>query len=179
MTYFETERLIARDWNRTDLPQLIELNADPEVMKYFLSTLSHQESAETLNTMQTEIKTYGVGVFAIEEKSSGNLVGFLGLHHFSLDTDFSPGVEIAWRFHKEFWNKGYATEAATACFKFAKEQKDLKEIYAFTSLPNKASARVMQKVGMQFVKEFDHPKVPKDHPLLRHVLYKIELADVE
>ena len=54
---------------------------------------------------------------------------------------------------------------------------EFKEVYSFTALPNKRSERVMQKIGLEFVKEFDHPLVPTTHPLLRHLLYKKELRN--
>ena len=51
---------------------------------------------------------------------------------------------------------------------------DITELYSFTSLPNLRSERVMQKIGMTRMKEFDHPLVPADHPLCKHVLYHIK-----
>ena len=60
---------------------------------------------------------------------------------------------------------------------YAKKTLGLKELYSFTSLPNKRSERVMQKIGMVKSKEFDHPLVSLDHPLCRHVLYKISLIN--
>lgn len=60
---------------------------------------------------------------------------------------------------------------------YAKKTLGLKELYSFTSLPNKRSERVMQKIGMVKSKEFDHPLVSPDHPLCRHVLYKISLIN--
>ncbi len=65
------------------------------------------------------------------------------------------------------------TEAARACLSFAFQRAGSSEVYSFTSLLNLPS-QVMQKLGMEFVKEFDSEKVPADSPLLRHVLYRIE-----
>ena len=96
------------------------------------------------------------------------------MHGVTFDVDFAPAIEIGWRLIPEVWNKGYATEAALACLEYAKTVLKLKELYSFTSLPNKRSERVMQKIGMVKTKEFDHPLVESGHPLLRHVLYKIE-----
>ena len=69
---------------------------------------------------------------------------------------------------------GYAPEAATACLEYTRKQPDITELYSFTSLPNLRSERVMQKIGMTRMKEFDHPLVPADHPLCKHVLYHIK-----
>ena len=73
------------------------------------------------------------------------------------------------------WGKGYATEAASACLDYASDNLPFKTVYSFTAIPNKRSARVMQKIGMHFEKEFDHPLVEQEHWLCRHVLYKIEI----
>ena len=64
---------------------------------------------------------------------------------------------------------------AQACLDFAFQQAALLEVYSFTSLLNLPSQKVMQKLGMEFVKEFDNEKVPADSPLYRHDLYRIKI----
>jgi len=157
----ETDRLILRDFQESDLPALIALNQDPEVMQYFPKPYSQAESLHSL--------------WAVEEKTSQEFIGLVGLHHSDLQIFAGKeAVEIGWRLRKEFWNRGYATEAAQACLDFAFQQAVLSEVYSFTSLLNHPSQKVMQKLGMEFVKEFDNEKVPADSPLYRHVLYRIK-----
>ena len=80
----------------------------------------------------------------------------VGLHHSDLRIFAGKeAVEIGWRLRKEFWNRGYETEAVQACLDFAFQQAGLSEVYSFTSLYNLPSQKVMQKLGMEFVKEFD------------------------
>lgn len=177
MIYFETERLIARDWERSDIEQLLAMNADKEVMRYFLNTRTPEESLTDYKIITEEITCYGFGLFAFEEKDTGKFIGYLGLHHISFELDITPAIEIAWRFRKEFWNRGYATEGAIAYFKFAKEKCNLNKIYAFTTVSNRPSARVMQKAGMKYLRNFNHPEVPINHPLVEHVLYVYNLND--
>ena len=99
----------------------------------------------------------------------------VGLHHSDLQIFAGKeAVEIGWCLRKEFWNRGYATEAAQACLDFAFQQAGLSEVYSFTSLHNLPSQKVMQKLGMEFVKEFDNEKVPAVSPLYRHILYRIK-----
>ncbi len=74
---------------------------------------------------------------------------------------------------KPYWHQGYATEAAQACLKFAFETLNLNEIVAFTSVQNKPSEQVMQRLGMQAMYEFNHPALTQESPLSRHILYKI------
>lgn len=171
--YFETPRLILRDWKTQDLPAFARLNDDERVMEYFLKKLSYTETVEFYNRIQDEFRTYGLGLYAVEEKMTHAFIGYVGLHHVTFDVDFTPSIEIGWRLLPEFWDKGYATEAAAACLDYAKNELKLKEIVSFTSLLNKRSERVMQKIGMARIKEFNHPLVDPNHPLYRHVLYRL------
>ena len=175
MTMLETDRLILRDLQESDLPALIVLNQDSEVMQYFPKPYSQAESLRLYQGIQDEVKAYGYSLLAVEEKSSQEFIGLVGLHHSDLRIFAGKeAVEIGWRLRKEFWNRGYATEAAQACLDFAFQQAGLSEVYSFTSLLNLPSQKVMQKLGMEFVKEFDNEKVPANSPLYRHTLYRIE-----
>ena len=175
MTMLETDRLILRDLQESDLPALIALNQDPEVMQYFPKPYSQAESLRLYQGIQDEVKAYGYSLWAVEEKSCQEFIGLVGLHHSDLRIFAGKeAVEIGWRLRKEFWNRGYATEAAQACLDFAFQQAGLSEVYSFTSLLNQLSQKVMQKLSMEFVKEFENEKVPADSPLYRYVLYRIK-----
>ncbi|MDE6787039.1 MAG: GNAT family N-acetyltransferase, partial [Muribaculaceae bacterium] len=90
------------------------------------------------------------------------------------DADFTPGVEIGWRLAADYHNQGLATEAAKEVLKLAKE-KGLTRLYSFTAQQNTPSERLMQKIGMTKVGEFEHPNLSSDSPLRTHVLYQIDL----
>ena len=144
MTMLETARLILRDLQESDLPALIALNQDPEVMQYFPKPYSQAESLRLYQGIQDEVKAYGYSLWAVEEKSSQEFIGLVGLHHSDLRIFAGKeAVEIGWRLRKEFWNRGYATEAAQACLDFAFQQAGLLEVYSFTSLLNQLSQKVM------------------------------------
>lgn len=177
--YIETQRLILRSWQERDIPQLARMNKDDKVMEYFLKKLSYEETNDFYNQIQEELMASGFGTYAVEVKDTGAFIGFVGLHNVTFDVDFVPAIEIRWRLLPEFWGKGYATEAARACLNYAKDELKLKEIVSFTSLPNKRSEHVMQKIGMTRIKEFGHPLVEPNHPLYRHILYKIDLTTLE
>lgn len=171
--YIETQRLILRSWQEEDIPHFARLNSDDKVMEYFLKKLSYNETIALYNQIQNEFMACGFGAYAVEEKDTGVFIGFVGLHNVTFEVDFAPAVEILWRLLPEFWGKGYATEAAIACLNYAKDELKLREIVSFTSLPNKRSEHVMQKIGMARIKEFNHPLVESSHPLYKHILYKI------
>jgi RimJ/RimL family protein N-acetyltransferase len=154
------------------------MNSNPAVMKYFLKSLNEKESLDFYNRIQDEFSGYGYGLYAVEKKETGEFIGYTGFHNITVDVDFAPGVEIGWRLKHEEWNQGFATEAAKACLLYAKEYLSFKTIWSFTSVINKSSERVMQKIGMKKVKEFPHPATPENHPLKQHVLYKINLQKI-
>ena len=173
MIYIETERLVFRQYKPTDETDFIRLFQDAAVMRYFLATKTTAEAQAIFIKFQRLIAEQGYGIFAVEEKESQQFIGFIGLNRFEFEVDFAPAMEIAWRLLPEFWNKGYATEGAKACLDFAKNQVKLDRVYAFTTVSNTPSEQVMIKSGMTYVKNFNHPLVPKDHPLLEHRLYVI------
>ena len=120
-------------------------------------------------------KVYEVKSLSLSDLDNQEFIGLVGLHHSDLQIFAGKeAVEIGWRLRKEFWNRGYATEAAQACLDFAFQQAGLSEVYSFTSLLNLPSQKVMQKLSMEFVKEFDNEKVPAVSPLYRHILYRIK-----
>jgi len=173
MIYIETPRLLLRDWQEGDIEPFARMNCNPQVMKYFLKPLTADESLDFYYRIQTEFLEYGYGLYAMERSDTGDFIGYTGFHNIPFNVDFAPGVEIGWRIRYEDWNKGYATEAATACVKYAKYHLPFTTIYSFTSVPNKASERIMQKIGMENAGTFLHPVVPDGHPLKEHILYKI------
>lgn len=173
--YIETPRLLLRDWKEEDEPVFARINADPRVMEFFLRPLTAEESSAFYRRIQDEFRECGFGLYAVERKEDHAFMGYTGLHRIAFDADFTPGIEIGWRLSHEYWGNGYAPEAAAACLEYARRHLNMKELYSFTSLPNRRSERVMQKIGMTRLKEFDHPQVSPGHPLRRHVLYRINL----
>ncbi len=169
-----TERLKLRKWVDTDLLPFSEMNKDPDVMKYFPSVLSDDETATMMNRIKTHFNEHGFGLFGIEKLATGVFMGFTGFMIPKFTSFFTPCIEIGWRIKKEEWNNGYATEAAKACLQYGFETLHFEKVYSFTSTINDKSERVMQKIGMTKEGEFNHPNIPVESPLCRHVLYKIE-----
>jgi RimJ/RimL family protein N-acetyltransferase len=170
-----TDRLLLRAWRDEDLEPFAALNADPRVMEFFRSVLSRQESDEMVQRVRAHFDQRGFGFWALEVKGGARLAGMVGLAVPSFDAHFTPCVEIGWRLAVEHWGKGYATEAARECLRFAFQQLGLKEVVAFTAVGNFRSRRVMERIGMTRSErdDFDHPRVPEGHPLRRHVLYRV------
>lgn len=174
MTFLETDRLVLRDWKTEDLPLFKAMNKDERVMRFFPSVLTDKETESFFSRIQSEFERNGWGLYAVELKSTGRFIGYVGLHEIGFDADFTPGIEIGWRLNADYHNQGLATEAAKAVLNLAKS-KCLTRLYSFTAKKNITSERVMQKVGMAKVGEFEHPNLPEDSPLRTHVLYQINL----
>ena len=166
-------RLTLRQWRQSDLEPFAAMNADADVIRYYPAIWTREQSNGFAERVRRLIDERGWGFWAVEEEASGLFIGFVGLHTPSNELPFSPCVEVGWRLAKSYWGQGYATEAAHAAIRFAFEQLHLTELVAFTAMANLKSRAVMQRIGMQFVSEFDHPNVPVESGLRRHVLYNL------
>ena len=169
---FETERLALRQWRDADRAAFAAINADPRVMQYFPARLDRAQSDALLDDLRNHIDYNGFGVWAVDEKATGTLVGAVGLQIPAPDLPVFPCVEIAWRLATEHWGKGFATEAGRGALRVGFDQLGLPEIVSFTSTGHLRSREVMKRLGMRDTGEtFEHPKVPEGHPLRKHCLY--------
>ena len=168
-----TERLVLRQWTEADREPWAELNADPIVMEFFPATLAREESDRAFDLFHARIERDGFGWFAAERIDTGELIGMIGLADQPDGLPISPCLEIGWRLKKDAWGHGFATEGARAALDFAFNTLGRDEVVSFTSLLNERSYRVMERLHMQRMPQtFEHPSVPKGHPLREHVVYK-------
>lgn len=172
MPELETPRLILRRWTEADREPFYRINSDPRVMEFFPACLTREESDATIARIEAHFEMHGYGAFAAELRSTGELIGFVGLWIAPFEAYFTPCVEIGWRLAASHWNQGLATEGAEAVLQLAFGTLGLSEIVAFTVPANLRSRRVMEKLGMTCNEEFDHPRVPEGHALRRHLLYR-------
>lgn len=170
----KTNRLVLRSWKDSDLAPFCRMCADQDVMRFFPSVLTRQESIEMAQKIRSLINERGWGFWAVEVPGCSEFIGFVGLHMPKATLPFSPCVEVGWRLSKEFWGQGYATEAAKASIEYGFTELKLDEIVAFTAAINSPSIKVMERIGMANTGlDFEHPDVPASSALRHHVLYKI------
>jgi ribosomal-protein-alanine N-acetyltransferase len=167
-----TPRLILRQWQTSDYDLFVQMCRDKDVMQFFPSTLTKDETVPLIKNILAHFAEYGYGAYAAERTDNNKFIGFIGFSHPTFKADFTPCIEIAWRLSKENWNQGFATEGAKACLDYGFSELKFKEVYSFTSKLNLPSIRVMQKIGMIEAGEFEHPNLPAGHKLSTHVLYK-------
>ena len=162
---FKSERLGFRNWKIDDLNEFAKINADPEVMQHFPTSLSQDETADYIDRLRKHYDQNGFNYFATEILDNQELIGFIGLALQNYPTDFTPAVDIGWRLKKSAWGKGYATEGALQCLEYGFNHLGLEKIIATCTIQNHKSEHVMKKIGMQKIREFNHPKL-KEHPHL-------------
>lgn len=177
-----TERLQLRGWRDDDKPAYAALNADPEVMAHFPSTLTAAQSDEMVDRFVAGWEQRGYGLWAVEVRESSRFIGFVGLSSPTWQAPFTPCIEVGWRLSKDAWGRGYAPEAARAALAWGFEHLDPPrgEFVSFTTVANTNSRRVMEKLGLRrdVADDFDHPMLP-DWAGRRHVLYRIDRAAFE
>jgi RimJ/RimL family protein N-acetyltransferase len=146
----ETERLVLRRWREDDAGALGAMNADREVMRHIGAgaPLDPDQSAALLVRFEREWDERGHGLWAVEERDSGQLVGFCGLTVPMFLPEVLPAVEIGWRLARGAWGRGLATEAARAALAFGFGRAAMREILAIVDPANARSLRVCAKLGM-------------------------------
>jgi hypothetical protein len=104
-----TERLVLRQWREEDLEPFAQLNADPEVMRYFPAPLDREQSDAMVTRMRERIEVQGWGLWAVERRDTGAMVGFTGLAVPRHPLPFQPCVEVGWRLARGAWGHGSPT----------------------------------------------------------------------
>jgi len=192
-----TQRLTLRRWTDEDRAPFAELNADPEVMRFFPTVMTKQESDAMVDRIEHGFEQNGFGLWAVEidgrfagltglNRTSfetpmgphveiGWFAGLTGLNRTSFETPMGPHVEIGWRFASWAWGHGYASEAATRVLAAAFEDFGLSEVYSFTTETNANSEAVMKRIGMtrRADLDFDHPNTPGWWGA-KHIVYRID-----
>ena len=86
----ESERLVLREWREKDWPFFAAMNANPQVMRFFPGVMTEKDSLSMWNRIRKELDERGYGLYAVELKHSGSLIGLLGFHWADFEADFTP-----------------------------------------------------------------------------------------
>ena len=167
-----TPRLGLRNWLPADLGPFAEMNADPEVMRFFPAPLTQQGTVDLYHRLLDHHAKHGYCYFAVDRLDTYEFIGFIGLVNQTYEAPFCPCTDIGWRLRRSAWGHGFATEGAKACLEYAFDKLGKTEIYAVASAINQPSIRVMEKIGMQRMGTFDHPKLLDDERLRECVFYR-------
>lgn len=146
--FLETERLILKTPELSDLDNLVALRSDLEVMQYTGEGASQtkEQVKEYLNFAISYFNKHGMGFCLIFEKESGQFIGEAGLFHLLFD-DTQPEIEVDYHLHKKFWGKGYATELVKALVQWGFQHLSINKLVSAAYPNNVASQKVLKKAG--------------------------------
>ena len=143
----ETERLILRKMDNGDYSALCKILQDEDVMYAYEHAFSDDEVDEWLKKQLVRYETDGIGLWAVVLKENGEVIGQCGL---TKQLWWGENVvEVGYLFRKDFWHKGYATEAAVACKDYAFNRLGEKRVYSIIRDLNLPSRRVALRNGMK------------------------------
>jgi len=140
----ETERLLLRWIRESDFDQYAPMCRDPEVMRYLGGqVLNDFEVWRQMASFMGHWYFRGYGVWAVEEKSTGIVIGRIGF----MNPIGWPSFELGWTLARESWGKGYATEGARRALQYAFTELGRDHVISLIAPANIASARVAQRLG--------------------------------
>jgi ribosomal-protein-alanine N-acetyltransferase len=155
MKVLETKRLILREILNSDFDELYRMNSNPTIMRYVGdgSTRNHQQMTREVGMLISHyIRKPGFGIWATILKDTDVFVGASGLVYY----DNTSEIEIGYRMLKEYWNRGYATEASLGLLDYGFKSLELNKIVGSAHVENLASRRVMEKIGMTHINNRVH-----------------------
>lgn len=162
----ETERLLLRPWRDADVRAYARIIRDPEVLRYWgsgvryrvkraaaalVAAVSDIEASRALAALNRHWQRHGFGMWAVEEKDSGALIGSVGLtalHDWSAD---QANVEVGWLLARSAWGRGFAVEAGRPSLAYAFDELGVPRIVNVTLAANERGKRTAQRLGLAFV----------------------------
>jgi RimJ/RimL family protein N-acetyltransferase len=154
--YLETERLLLRRFTPADVENLVELDSDPAVMRYLNGGVPTPRNIIERDILPRFLASYDeigeFGRWAAIEKATGEFLGWFSFR--SHDDAHLDDVELGYRLRQASWGRGYATEGAQALIRRGFTDLGVRRVYATTYQDNRASRRVMEKVGLTFVRAY-------------------------
>ena len=159
---FQTRRLLLRNFTENDAQLIYELNCDPEVTRYTGDPVKDiQHAMEVLqHSILPQYALYNHGRWAVHVKPHLEFIGWCGLKA----RPERKEIDLGYRFKKNAWGNGYATEAAHGCLQYGFEKLKLQRIVGRAMPQNIASLRVLEKIGMKYIGE----EIVDEHPAITY-----------
>jgi RimJ/RimL family protein N-acetyltransferase len=170
-----TERLTLTPTTEDDLPHLVAMNGDPEVMRFITGRASSpQEVADELPSLVRD--TRGMGLWSGYDADGA----FAGVWFLTSDPDDPDAGELGWRLPRSAWGRGLAVEGAQALAAYGFETVGLERLWAETMAVNTRSRRVMERLGMHHVRtdvrEWDDPIPGWERGEVVYALARVDLV---
>ncbi|MDH3493054.1 MAG: GNAT family N-acetyltransferase [Acidobacteriota bacterium] len=145
---FTTERLTIRPFEDSDLDDVFAMRSDPEIMRFIRDPQNKRSDAQRwMEMISSKWNINGIGFGAVVDRESQRFAGWCGLWKLKETNE----IEVGYAVRKEFWGKGYATEAARRMLGYAFDEIELNRVVAVAYPENMASINVMKKLGMACV----------------------------
>ena len=146
----QTDRLTLRAFTEADVDIMYSILSGKDVLRYFPPNpdpITRERAKKMITRILSHWEEHGYGLWAVTLAETGQLLGRCGIQYIP-ETD---EVEVDFILDREFWGRGYATEAGKASLKYGFDNLDVDEIIGLVHPENIASQRALQKIGMQYI----------------------------
>ena len=167
----ESERLRFRECTIDDQDRLYQILSDPETMKHYPKPYDEQGTIRWIRWNLDNYEKYGFGLWALELKESGEMIGDCGITMQNIDSELLP--EIGYHIDRKYWRKGLAKEAARTVRDWGFSNTRFDALYSYMPASNVASYSTAASIGMKRIKEYDDPDGVK------HYVYRITREEWE
>lgn len=147
----ETERLWLRELTLDDFDAMFEIFGDAETMLYYPQAYSREMLEAALERQFVSYAENGYGLWAIILKSENKFIGDCGLLH--QEVDGVQELEVGYHINRQYWGRGFAPEAARACFEYGFHTLGRQRMISLIRPENLPSRRVAEKNGLQIEKK--------------------------
>lgn len=154
----ETEQLALRELTMNDFQTWHQILSDEETMQYYSRAFDMDKTRSWIDWNLDNYSRYGFGLWAIILKETNQFIGDCGITMQNIHGDGNLFPEIGYHIDKQFWCKGYASQAAKACLRYAFENMDYNEIFCYQKWTNIPSRKVAEKMGMSLREEYADEK---------------------
>ena len=160
--HLQTENFFIRDIEENDLEDMFDMDSNPNVHKFLgnqpISKL--QEAKDIITNIKEQYDRFGMGRWAIATKDTNEFIGWTG---FKREEKLRPDrvyVDLGYRLREKFWGQGIATETAQACLTYGFNELNLEEIYGCADIYHLASNKILQKIGLKYIEDFEFDGTP-------------------
>jgi RimJ/RimL family protein N-acetyltransferase len=154
MISFRTARLVLRLPEESDVEPLMAMDADPQVMRYIgngaVIPPDRERALQAVTRRRKLWEEQGFGMCSVIVAETSEYAGWVMLAAPAFLPEILPAVEIGWRLRREYWGRGYATEAAAELLRFGLTEAGLEGVVSIRDIDNAQSGRVMDKLGLRF-----------------------------
>jgi len=155
----ETERLLLRELNLSDVDGMFELDSNPNVHIFVgkKPVKAIDESIVQIENIQQQYKDFGIGRWAVVLKETNEFIGWSGIKFITNEINKHQNFyEIGYRFIEKHWGKGYASEAGKAFIEYAFNEMKIDCLYAYADEGNDNSRKVLEKLGFHYMNSFEY-----------------------